>query len=79
MAWRARLYRIESDYSFGRSSLGYDAIGSGAAVALGALHASRGHAPRQRIDIALAAAAEHTASVRAPFVVAHATDATARP
>jgi hypothetical protein len=79
VAWRARLYRIESDYSFGRSSLGYDAIGAGAAVALGALHATQGQAPVRRIEIALAAAAEHTATVRPPFVVAHAHDATARP
>jgi hypothetical protein len=79
VAWRARLYRVESDYSFGRSSLGYDAIGSGGAVALGALHATRGQAPRRRIEIALAAAAEHTATVRPPFVVAHANEATSGP
>jgi hypothetical protein len=70
VAWRARLYRVDPDYSIARSHLGYDAIGSGAAVALGALHATRGQAPERRVETALAAAADHTATVRPPFVIA---------
>lgn len=50
---------------------GYAAIGSGAAVALGALHALRhdSRGPRERIATALAAAAHHNATVRPPFVI----------
>lgn len=54
----------------------YAAIGSGYAVALGALHATRNLADyygassvRVRVNIALEAAAEHTTTVRPPFAV----------
>lgn len=64
-----RLYRIEGDYQAGVASRGYDAVGSGAEVALGALHATQGQPADRRVTTALAAAAELTPFVRAPFTV----------
>lgn len=70
VGFRGRLYNIESDYQCGRPEDGYDAVGSGSSVAVGAMHGSR-HltSPRKRITDALAAAARNDAAVRPPFHV----------
>lgn len=69
-----RLYTVYDDYQVARAACGYAAVGSGAQVALGALHASQNQAvgPEWRIEAALTAAAEHTAFVAPPFVVVEA-------
>lgn len=48
----------------------YMAVGAGMYVALGALHATRGMRPEERVRLALEAAAEHNPMVRPPFHVA---------
>lgn len=68
---RGRLYTVYDDYQVSRSAEGYDAVGSGARVALGALHATAALGgvldPWQRCNAALEAAAQHTTSVGGPF------------
>jgi ATP-dependent protease HslVU (ClpYQ) peptidase subunit len=66
---RGTLYSIESDFQIGRPSDDYAAVGCGDDLALGALHATRGQSPRERIKTALRAAAHHSAGVTAPFVI----------
>ena len=70
VAFRRRLYTIDTDYAVHPTLDGYAAVGSGAAYALGALHATDGlpH-PRGRVEAALAAAATHCTSVRPPFTI----------
>lgn len=48
---------------------GYAAIGTGAPFALGSLYATQGRKPRQRAELALAAAERHCGSVRGPWTV----------
>ena len=50
-----KLFSVHGDFQVCRSRAGYDALGSGGAVALGALHASAGQ-PRDRVRRALEAA-----------------------
>lgn len=69
VGWRERLYEVGDDYQVGRSAAGYAAVGGGASIAFGALHATAEIAAGERVERALAAAAEHSATVRAPFVV----------
>lgn len=75
VVYRGRIYEVGSNLQV-VSYDGYGAIGSGYAVALGALHATRdldaydgSAAVRNRVRIALEAAAEHTTTVRGPFTV----------
>jgi hypothetical protein len=71
-----RLFRIESDYQVGEAADGYDAVGCGAQVAMGALFASRPDlhitpwTPPERVVMALEAAERFSAGVRGPFTVA---------
>lgn len=67
VAYHGRLYEVDCDYQIGRTLDGYHAVGSGAAVALGALAVMRGH-PRRRVLAALEAAEKHNIGVRGPFV-----------
>lgn len=69
VGYRGRLFKVESDYQVGESRSGYDACGCGRNVALGALFATAGRAPGDRVSQALSAAAEFSAGVRGPFVV----------
>lgn len=64
---RGRLFEMYEDFQVGRPREGYSAIGSGAAVALGALHSVGSLPARNRLRAALAAAAAHNAYVRPPF------------
>jgi hypothetical protein len=64
-----RLFRIGSDYQVGESVDLYDAVGSGDDLALGALYATPGQPPKERIRIALGAAERFSAGVRRPFVI----------
>jgi len=64
---RGQLYTVESDYQFAQVEQPYAAVGSGAAIARGALYATADLMPEDRIRIALEAAAEHNYTVRPPF------------
>jgi ATP-dependent protease HslVU (ClpYQ) peptidase subunit len=70
MAYRGLLAEVGEDFSIAIPRGGYVAIGSGALVALGALHATRKNKdPKKRVLLALEAAAEHAHGCRGPFVV----------
>ena len=69
VAFRGRLWTIQSDFAAIRHAGDSHAIGSGEQPALGALHATRDLEPRERIERALTAAASVSAKVRAPFDV----------
>lgn len=68
---RGRLYTMQGDYSVWRVTRGFQSIGSGEQIALGALEAlkDRKMSPEKKILAALAAAAEHVPSVGPPFHV----------
>jgi len=61
------LFRVESDYQVGRSAFGYNATGSGGYVALGALAATEGRKPKDRLRLALEASSRHVLGVRGPW------------
>jgi ATP-dependent protease HslVU (ClpYQ) peptidase subunit len=63
---------VDSELGVTQRALNYDAIGSGAGYALGALHATRHLRPRARAIRALAAAEQHANSVRPPWRFVHA-------
>ncbi|WP_405399196.1 hypothetical protein [Streptomyces microflavus] len=66
------LFTIYSDYQVGEAIDGYDAVGCGDELALGALHATAtlGLPPRARLTAALAAADHHSAGVTGPYTYA---------
>jgi hypothetical protein len=68
VGYRGRLFRVCDDFQVGEAALGYDAVGCGAEVALGALYAARARSPIDRLKIALSAAESMSAGVRAPFI-----------
>jgi ATP-dependent protease HslVU (ClpYQ) peptidase subunit len=69
VGYNGKLYVVESDFQVGRPIDNYASIGCGAQIAQGAMYATRnmGMAPEARIRLALEAAAEYSAGVRAPF------------
>lgn len=70
VGFRGRLYNVESDYQCGRPEDGFDAVGSGSSVAVGAMHGSKSiTSPKSRILAALEASARNDAAVRPPFHV----------
>lgn len=71
VAVAGRLYCIESDYQVGRHLDGYAACGSGEYFAMGSLHTTADYdfTPRQRVALALEAAARHSPFVGAPFTI----------
>lgn len=62
-----RLFHIYSDYQVAECSESYDAVGCGAAYAVGSMYATKHLNPDERIALALAAAEAHSAGVRGPF------------
>jgi hypothetical protein len=64
---RGRLFQVEGDFQVGENVHGFDAVGSGAEAALGALFARRTGGPRARIMSALKAASAFRVDVRPPF------------
>ncbi len=73
IAYRGRLYSLHSDYSVMEVADGYYAVGSGAELAMGALHMSTHMgdlvAPKQRVRWALEASAAFNHGVSAPFIL----------
>lgn len=74
-----RLFRIDSDFQVGESVDGYDAVGCGAEIALGAMFAmktAKGFPnPTGSITKATEAAQNHSNGVRGPFKIVSATEA----
>jgi ATP-dependent protease HslVU (ClpYQ) peptidase subunit len=84
VGYRGKLFIIESDYQVGRAVDGIGAVGSGAQVALGALHAqtataafkcsacsipSHTRTAESKVRIALEAAERWNSAVRSPFII----------
>lgn len=69
VGFKGKLFNVEGDYQVGQPAAGFDAVGSGADIAIGAMHASRRSllTPRGRITQALEASALNNAAVRPPF------------
>jgi ATP-dependent protease HslVU (ClpYQ) peptidase subunit len=68
---QGRLFTVYDDFQVGEAADGYDAVGSGDALALGALYATASMSlePTERITLALSAAATHNPFVMPPFVI----------
>ena len=66
---RGNIYLVDSAFSIVRPIEGIAAIGSGAEVALGALHVTEEMAPEKRVLAALQAAERWTNTVRGPFQI----------
>lgn len=69
VGYKGTLYTIASDYQVGIVHCGYDAVGCGSDIALGALHATKGKKPEARIKMALEAASTFSAGVAPPFIL----------
>ena len=71
VGYRGGLYKIGYDYGLMEAAAGFDAIGSGEEIALGAIHATMGMKlqPLKRLRLALEAAADLCRGVRGPFVI----------
>jgi ATP-dependent protease HslVU (ClpYQ) peptidase subunit len=74
VAIEGRIFKIESDFQVGESIHPYDACGCGEDLALGALHAIHRYSagehlvdPKMMVQMALQAAEQFSAGVRAPF------------
>lgn len=70
IGYRGKLYTLENGYILTRTMGKYAAIGTGAAVALGSLYATKelgGLKPEQRLQLALRAAVEHSRGICAPY------------
>ena len=68
--YRGKLYRIESNFQVITNAYEFDAVGSGADIAMGSLHATtRDFNVRNRILKALEASAINNAGVRPPFTI----------
>lgn len=64
-----RLFMVGSDYQISESLNNFDACGAGSQIACGALYATPGVEPHQRIVTALEAAERLCAGVRGPFTI----------
>jgi ATP-dependent protease HslVU (ClpYQ) peptidase subunit len=69
VGYKGALYTIEGDYQVGIPKPSYDAVGCGSDLALGAMFATEGLKPEQRITIALEAASTFSAGVAPPFTI----------
>ena len=69
VGFRGRLYTIEQDFQVGRSTLNFEAVGSGADTALGAMWALRNSNmdPEDLLSDALEAAEQFDGTVGRPF------------
>lgn len=69
VGFRGQLFHVDSDYQVGQERDGIYAVGCGHPIARGALFASAGLPPRDRLTLALEAAERYSAGVRGPFVI----------
>ncbi len=70
VGYRGHLYSINSDFHVGDMLDGFDCIGSGAPVALGAMKALEDQPPRERIQRALEITSYFISDVAPPFHIA---------
>jgi len=72
VAYKGRLFSVESDFQVGEQSAPFHAIGSGSDIAQGSLHSTQGLklTPKKRLDRAMTASERYNAGVRAPFMFA---------
>jgi hypothetical protein len=68
LAYRGRLFRIESDFQVCENACGFDAVGCGDSFALGALHVTPKLDPAKRLYKALQAAEAFCTGVGGPFI-----------
>lgn len=69
VGYRGSLYFVGDDFQIGRVSGGFDAVGCGAELAIGAMAAASIRNPTARVTQALKIAEDYSAGVRGPFVV----------
>ncbi len=69
VGYKGRLYTVHDDFQVGKPSEGYDAVGSGTDLALGAMAVSAGVHPMDRIYNALDAATRFNAGVLPPYTI----------
>ena len=69
VGYKGKLYNIGSDFQVGIPKCGYDAIGCGFDIALGAMYATVGKKPEDRITLALNAATQFSAGVAPLFKI----------
>ena len=69
VGYKGKLYTVEGDYQVGIPTAPFDAVGCGSDLALGAMYATEGLSPEQRINMALSAASTFSAGVAPPFVI----------
>lgn len=74
LGYEGHLFRLQSDFSMLEAISGFDAVGAGADLAIGALHYAHFTTPRaparKRIESALKASAFANSTVRPPFTIA---------
>jgi ATP-dependent protease HslVU (ClpYQ) peptidase subunit len=72
VAYRGRIFEVESDYQVGERLESFNAVGCGVDLALGSLATSAADSnmtPRLRVELALKVAADFSAGVYPPFRV----------
>lgn len=69
VGYRGELFRITDDFQVSKPYIKYDAIGCGGDIAKGSLYSTEGDKPKNRIIMALSAAAQLNAGVAGPFHV----------
>ena len=71
VAYASEIFMVDSDYQVGRPTAPFDSVGCGADLALGSLatteRIARSLHPQARLTLALQAAEDMSAGVRAPF------------
>lgn len=69
VGYRGAIFTIYDDYQVAEDACDFAAVGSGGDVARGAMHATQGQHPHDRLNTALTAAEALNAGVRGPFVI----------
>lgn len=69
VAFKGRIFEVQSDYQVAENAEPYNAVGCGVDLALGSFHTSHrwSQSPKERIELALEAAAAFSAGVYPPF------------
>lgn len=71
VAYKGRIFEVQSDYQVAENAESYGAVGCGTDLALGSFYTSQGRVPdpRERVELALQAAAAFSAGVYPPFKI----------
>lgn len=69
VAYEGRIFRVDSDYHVGESTMDFDACGCGEDIALGSLFSTQDFMDvQQRVELALESAERFSNGVRGPFL-----------